>query len=786
MGDVRGDRRQSAEDRPSLRKRAAELEEANRSLNERLADLERERKELEERLASSQFLAATVLDALPDPTVTMDLDGRIQVANREFRVRRGMERHQVVGKTAVELGVLDLDQWTRIRDDVIPRLMEEGTISSIEVTGLHPDGSPFPALLSLSVVKGPSGEPIGIICSGRDISPIKEAQRLACDRQQMLEGLFNAITESVLLTDAEGTLLALNETAARRLGRPASELIGRKFLESSPDLIPPDVAKERMGWIRQVIRSGKALRVTAERNGLTFDASLYPVLDDNGSVQRVAVFDKDITERKKAEGAVRDLQRQIEFILGAAKTGLDVIDKDFNLRYVDPTWQQVYGPFEAKKCYRYFMGRDGPCPGCAIPTALERRQTVVSDAVLVKENDRPIQVTTIPFQAENGEWLVAEVNVDISERQRLERRLRENEEKYRTVVEGAGEAIAIVNEQGVFQFMNGTAGRALGGAASEFIGKTMWDLFPREIADRQMSAVRDVIRTTVGANTVMPSRVRGELRWYNTTVEPLRDSTGQATAALVIARDIHELRTAQQELEAYRERIIRAEQLASLGTLSAMLAHELTQPLTVIRLSIQNALEGLEEVPYSSTVPEDLNDGLGEIANVMAIVKRFRRFAHRTSEKITRKVVLPSAVKKVMRLLEESAEKARVTLEMHALDGLPAIEAHEKDVEQILFALAENAIQAADGTRDRYFRVSGTARDDSVELQFADDCGGISPENLDHIFEPFFTTKSPEEGTGLGLCIVQRIVSQAGGRLHVDSRWNEGAIFTIALPIESK
>jgi PAS domain S-box-containing protein len=331
--------------------------------------------------------------------------------------------------------------------------------------------------------------------------------------------------------------------------------------------------------------------------------------------------------------------------------------------------------------------------------------------------------------------------------------------------------------------MNATAGRRLGGQPADFVGKTMWELFPKDIADRQVGTIRKVIQTMVGVNTIVPSYVRGELRWYNTTVEPWKDSAGKATAALVVARDIHELRTAQQELETYREKMIRAEHLASLGTLSAMLSHEMMQPLTVIRLSIQNALETLAVASVPPTVREDLNDGLAGVSDAAAIVGRFRDFARRTSDKKVESVSLAVVARRVVRLLEEGARKARIVLDVGQLDDLPALHANGKDVEQVFFALTQNAVQAADGSRDHSFRVVGACRGDSVELQFADNCGGIAPEIVDRVFDPFVTTKPAGEGTGLGLCVVHRIVSQAGGHMTMDSRWGEGTTFFVTLPI---
>jgi len=134
-------------------------------------------------------------------------------------------------------------------------------------------------------------------------------------------------------------------------------------------------------------------------------------------------------ERGRSEKEVSGLKRQMEFILGATKTGLDIIDSEFNIRYIDLEWEKVYGDPTGRKCYEYFMDRNEMCPGCGIPKALETKETTVTEEVLVKESNRPIQVTTLPFQNEDGEWLVAEVNADITERKQAEDKLREYAEE---------------------------------------------------------------------------------------------------------------------------------------------------------------------------------------------------------------------------------------------------------------------------------------------------------------------------------------------------------------------
>lgn len=129
---------------------------------------------------------------------------------------------------------------------------------------------------------------------------------------------------------------------------------------------------------------------------------------------------------KKYSETSKELSKERQFlnyVLEATNTNINITDTDFNLQYVDPSWQKVYGNPTGRKCYEYFMGRTEPCENCGIPEALKKKTTIVYEELMPSENGRIVEVHTIPFKDLDGKWLVAEFNVDITRRKKAEEAL---------------------------------------------------------------------------------------------------------------------------------------------------------------------------------------------------------------------------------------------------------------------------------------------------------------------------------------------------------------------------
>lgn len=248
---------------------------------------------------------------------------------------------------------------------------------------------------------------------------------------------------------------------------------------------------------------------------------------------------------------------------------------------------------------------------------------------------------------------------------------------------------------------------------------------------------------------------------------------------------IYERIDTENELKDYREKMFRAEQLASLGTIGSAVAHQLNQPLSIIRMSLQKGLRDLEKPESLDVVKEMLNDSLNQVSLASSVVKGFLSLGHRSSSEKQADIEIYETAVKITKIFHEIANKTKIKMIIEDnLKRLPSIRGITSEIEQLFFILTQNAVQASRSGKSQWFKISGTAKEDSVELNFSDNCGGIAPDDFDKIFEPFFSTKPADQGTGLGLAILEQIVTNHNGSVRVESEFGYGTTFYIELPIE--
>jgi len=242
----------------------------------------------------------------------------------------------------------------------------------------------------------------------------------------------------------------------------------------------------------------------------------------------------------------------------------------------------------------------------------------------------------------------------------------------------------------------------------------------------------------------------------------------------------HELGVANQELIRKQSLLIQSEKLASLGKLSAGVAHELNNPLTgILNFSsfIKDACRGQQ------ALERDIDVVIRETERCRKIIKGLLDFA-RQSQPEEKKDDILAVLKKTVSLVENHKDFKNVEIVKDFSASLPLIMFDKDQVQQVFMNLIVNAQEAMPEGGKLYIRAGVSADRKSVEIEFTDTGAGILEENLDKIFDPFFTTK--EMGTGLGLSISLGIIENHGGKLDVKSRPGQGATFHVRLPVEKE
>jgi PAS domain S-box-containing protein len=323
-------------------------------------------------------------------------------------------------------------------------------------------------------------------------------------------------------------------------------------------------------------------------------------------------------------------------------------------------------------------------------------------------------------------------------------------------------------------FVQGKGLDVLGLSAEQVRGRHIRDAFPGG-----QNLVEDCRRALSGQEFIATAVLdNASFEIYYST---LKDRTGTITSVVGVALDISARIQAQNELDEYRRKLERRAREAAVGVLSATVAQQLVEPLSVAQLMLDRATAPGSGVP--DAIHGSISKGLSELLKARETLGRFMEMAHPGAMAPEQPVGLYQIAKRTMSVFADSAQRRRLTIAIKDMDIVPLMTVSPREVEQVFYHLIQRAMDAADGETEQRLVISCAGGEGYIDLLFSDTCGKIQPQQPEADVDSVLHDLEAPGGHGLGLAVVKGIVAGRGGRITVDTGPGNTTTFRVRLPV---
>lgn len=574
-----------------------------------------------------------------------------------------------------------------------------------------------------------------------------------------------------------GKFVYINDSALQFFGgEETRDIIGRKII----DFVHPDDLGKVLKRSEDTLKTGNRMTLEEVRilrlNGEVFFAETTGSRISYSGKPAIQVIARDITYRKEAALALEENEKRLRSLINAMPDFVLFKDGEGRWKEVNEFGRRL---FELETTPYYGLtDRDLAEKSVFFKEALlyciesdERAwlsgSTFRCEEVIPQPDGHSLvfDVIKVPLFYPDGERkALVTIGRDITERKLAEQRLEESEQRYKSLFDQNADMVCWVDIDGVIQSVNTTTEQLTGSSKDEMINRNLKDLFP----EHEKEKVVDNFKKSL----------QGEQQEYESDFYLSNGSTllleiknipivvdGEIVGVFAVLLDVTEQKKS-------KELIIRSEKLSVLGELAAGVAHEIRNPLT----SLKGFLQLLKQNEKSNTFYYDIM--LSEMERINFIVSEFlvlsKPQAHHYVEKNVEELLSD-----VIKLLEPQSNLTNVGIKAEFETSLPSIWVEENQVKQVFINLIKNAIEAMPQGGDVQLKVKGTS-DKGINIQIIDSGEGIPDHVISRLGEPFYTTK--EKGTGLGLMISQKIISDHEGQITFNSEIDRGTTVSIYLP----
>ncbi len=633
-----------------------------------------------------------------------------------------------------------------------------------------------------------------------DISESKRAEEALGESEKKYRTLFSEMLEGFalheIICDDQGRpvdyrYLAANPAFERLTGLKVNALIGKTILE-----VQPDIERKWIDIFGKVALTG---------NPAFFDSSSealgrhYEVTAFRPGPNQFACIFSDITDRKRAENALRESRRQHAALL-ANLPGMAYRcqnNPDWTMDFVSEGCQRLTGYASDDLIgNRTLSFNDLISPPFREHLWQKWQHILANHGKFEDEYEITTRNGETKWVWEQGEGVYDEQDrvvalegfiADITDRKRAEA----ERERLTRAIEQSREIVVITDAGGTMLYVNPAFARATGFSREEAIGRN-----PRILQSGQHDEAfyADMWRTLLDGRTWEGQFVNktkaGALYTEQASISPVRDLAGHIIHFVAVKHDITRELQDQKEKENLQSQLLQAQKMESIGRLAGGVAQDFNNMLQAI---LGYAEMAIEQVPPGQPLHTDLKEIQKAAQRSAALTRQLQTFARKQAAQ-PKMLDLNAAVENLLGMLRRLIGED-IHLAWQPGSHLGPVKIDPTQLDQIVANLCVNArdaigksghivieTRAAEIPRIRHSPHGDLRPGSYVVLAVRDDGEGIPSEVLEHIFEPFFTTKQRGQGTGLGLSTVYGIVQQNNGTIQVHSEPGAGAIFEVYLP----
>ena len=621
----------------------------------------------------------------------------------------------------------------------------------------------------------------------RDITEKKRMGREIREATKRFEKIAEMGEDGILVFAEDSRIEFANQRASELVGIPKDQILGREFFSL--------IGKRDEEFLEEMVVRGEGagqkvcteMSIHTPQGILETEVCIAPERSEDGRIKTYAYL-RDVTERKKYERDLKESEEKFRNLFESVQHGIFISTKEGGFVDCNCALLEMLGYSDKEEFLKIEIAEDlyvHPEDRQSFQKLVEKHGFVKDLEVEFKKKDgEKITVLLTARAKQDGEGKVVGyegLNIDISNRKRMERELKEANEFFMNLIESSVDGIIVTKMDGEIMIFNKGAENILGYQADEVVGKMkIRMIYPPGVAREVMQKLRSPDCGGIGKLTSFPithRRKDGELVEGDLSASVIYDEGGKEIATVGIFKDLRERLKMERDLQAAREALLQSEKLAAMGRLTSQIAHELNNPI----YGIMNTLELLKtEIPPESKRRRILELSLSETERLSEMLRNMLSFS-KPEEETRKKINVNELLDGILLMMEKQMKEANVKVVTRFEPEVPGVMASTNQMRQVILNLFKNAKEAM--PRGGTLTVRTEKVDTKVLIRIQDTGGGIPEEIRNKIFEAFFTTKQKVKGVGLGLSVCYGIIKDHGGEIRVDSKEGKGTTFTISLPI---